>query len=62
MCGTGGNWRDALPVIDKEDKGEAVLAFYIAAKDVLPAFHRYKLLLKVGVSYGWRSIYKKTGS
>ena len=31
-------WRNASPVIAKEDWGKAILGVYIAAKDVYPAF------------------------
>ena len=34
--------RNATPVTIKEDKGKAVLAVYIAAKDVLPVLHNYQ--------------------
>ena len=36
VCRTGGNWRDASPVIAKD---QAVLPIYIPAKDILPALH-----------------------
>ena len=36
MCG---KWRNALPVIAKEDQGKAVLSVYVAAKNILAALH-----------------------
>ena len=39
MCRMGGKWQYASPVTAKEDQDKAVLAIYIAAKDILATLH-----------------------
>ena len=55
MCRTCGKRQNRSSVIAKEDKDKAVLAIYIAVKEVLPPFITNKtkrISLKVEVSYG----------
>jgi len=39
VCHTGGKWLNAPPITAKQDKDKAVLAVYIAAKDVYAALY-----------------------